>query len=341
MSMNDVEDVDFKEVTQSQMIDGNTQQVDAKPKHRVLHVQVGGNPNAAELQNVADSFQKALETNSVTTVTTTANVNCFNIYEEGEAPFNGVLVRGAITLADIARAIHDAEQAYLARGFKHWYDITDQQRAVYIKYVKDELRGIKHQFEVKDDDYNITKERLISAVVNALKPCLPAPQLANLVKAQVWNGGVDPTDNGSWVDVDFMNLKQGQVWRATGVTPVVYRHNVTDTYINYDGGTSFATVDCVEVLPVESTVEDKFALIWKLKAVVEAEQKAAEEAQAKADADALAEADAARAEGFATEEEVQALQDSPKMSEDAAPASEETVESFDKGEDGAAESQSH
>jgi len=322
MSTQDVQDVDFKEVTESKMIDSTKQEV--KPKHRILHVQVQGNPSSEDLLSTAQAFEKALQSGSSSVVSTTPNVQTFHIYGEGEAPFNGVLVRGAITLEDIARTIHDAEMAYSKQGFKYWFDLADDRRREYVKLVKNELRGIT---TTSDDQ---VKNQLVYNIVTALKSCLPAPQLTNLIQAKVWNGSQDYESDDAWTTIGFPDLKKGHVWINPEESPVVYRHCQSDSYVNYDGGTSFVTVDVLEVVPCTGTIEDKIVLQWKPKALIEHEvREAFSKSEESADAELLAQANEARDEGFAPDEEVQALQDSLVLSdEDSKPAGEEVLKPF-------------
>jgi hypothetical protein len=280
MNQHEVQDVEFKEVQQSQMIDGNKEEIPSKPKHRILHVQVEGNPTVEELNTTAQAFQKALESGSVANVTTTGNVRCFNIFNEGEAPFNGLLVRGAVTLSDIARTIHDALMVAYSHGFKHWYDLSAEQQAVYVKYAKDELRGFKHK-HADDEAEHATKERMISAIVTSLKHCLPSPQMTNLIQSQVWNGSPDIDSDSAWVDVSFAALKESQIWRNKEASPFAYYSNVGDSYINYEGQTSYVTVDCIEAVPSPEAINGEVVMKWKIKAMVEAEaKKVQEEAEA-------------------------------------------------------------
>ena len=252
-----VQDVDFKEIQNSKMIDGREQPPKA---YRILHVQVQGNPSTEDLNSVAQSFQQALQSGSDSVVTTTNNVQVFNIYEEGQAPFNGVLVRGALTLNEIARTVHDAQKVAEDQPFKHWFDLTDEERAQYVRYVQLELRG---KLVFNSEDPKPVLENLIKAVVIALKPALPAPQLSNLKPVQLWNGSIDPADPLAWTDADFMSIKNTMVFRYAD-NPETYLCAVGDIYTNYDGPTSFVSVDTIQVVP-HLTEDPEPKLEWRIK----------------------------------------------------------------------------
>lgn len=251
--INNVEDVDFKEIKETEQ----PVQPEMKNAYRILHVQVGGNPSTEDLTTVAEAFQTALASTTSQAVTTTQNVSAFSIYEEGQAPFTGVLIRGAITVEDIARVAYEAANVGLLLAEQ---DAEAQQSL--ITTVKSILRYGSNEASI---------DGVFDAVVQSLKLNLPVAQSANLKQVQAWTGNTNLEDNNAWLTSDFLTLKKTNIFRYAD-NPAQYLCAMSEVYTNYQGPYAYFTIDAVEVEVAgvqavdESNPAKGFLLQWKAKA---------------------------------------------------------------------------
>jgi hypothetical protein len=291
MDQQQVQDVEFKEVQP----EGQTV-VLPEAAYQILHVQVAGNPTIDELKNVGEAFQKALDSKVSAAVTTTANVSVFKVQGEGQKPFEGILVRGAMTVEDIARTAHEVNGAYLSLdAHMKWEDLPVEERISRMQGVAAQLRygytpeqqheawmaaktqegwtyGEQKDLEKKTNPCLVpyadlpeamkTKDKIFRAVVQSLARSLPLPQETNR-QVEIWNGNLDIESPESWVLGSFMSLKQHAIFRYPE-EPTRYILSTSDIYINYLGDYQY-TIDGMLVTPGDVIEQEgQKVLQWKV-----------------------------------------------------------------------------
>lgn len=265
MNNQDIQDVDFKELEADQY-----QQVRTTSKYRVLHVQVEGNPSGEELVKVAQRFTTALNSDAKDVIATGTNVNVFSIAEEGAAPFTGILVRGTLTVEDVARVAHNATEVASCIGTEdgppiQFHELDESAQAGVVSRVNQVLRALKTQSPNADNVFDAT--------VRSMYINLPQPSEAGLRPVQFWSGSSDVGNPNSWVTGDFLALQKTNVFRYEE-EPSKYLYAVDAPYIRYEGPSATWYLDVMEVevsgvAPIdENDVTKGFQLQWKIKTAV-------------------------------------------------------------------------
>lgn len=292
MDQQQVQDVEFKEV----QTDGQGQLVVPAAAYQVLHVQVAGNPTIDELKNVGEAFQKALDSKVSAAVTTTSNVSVFKVQGEGDQPFQGILVRGAMTVEDIARTAHEVNGAYMSlEEHKKWEDLPVEEKVSRMQGVAAQLRygysaPEQHELwmaskiqegwtygEQKDSEKKThpclvpyadlpevmkTKDHIFRAVVQSLARSLPLPQETNRA-VEIWNGGLDAQAPESWSPASFMQLKKHAIFRYPEEQDKLIIAT-SDIYVNYLGDYQY-TIDGMLVTPGNVVEQNGEKLLqWKV-----------------------------------------------------------------------------
>lgn len=251
------------EQPQTEVQPETNQQTSGVPR-RIAHIQVAGNPTLDQLQQVAQSFasRTAEDANVVTSNLVTSQVEYLDL--------SGIVVRGCITVDDIAQVARAVNTAYMSlsdEDKKPWNEVSEQTKNSLYFGIQQQLRygyTAQQQHEawceskraegwvygaVKDveakthpllvdfsdlTEEHRTKDALFIAVVQSMKGYLPKPQTTNLIPIQVWNGGPVAEDS-SWQDIPFANLMSGVVFRQQ-TNKDQYLLARTDAYVNYLAG---------------------------------------------------------------------------------------------------------
>lgn len=274
---NSIQDVDFKEIPHQQEQaplgqDGQQQQTG----YKVLHVQVEGNPSAEQLQTVAQAVTESLNKGTNQTVATPAIISSTVWLMEGQPPFTGVLIRGALSIEDVARvAYHAGMYQEVQAEVTDWFELEQSVKDLWIDKIQNFLR------------YGTTIDALTDSIARTMQPLLPVPS-TNLKPIQIWNGSSNIENESAWVTTNFMELKNTHVFRYRE-DKKQYLCAASDVYVKYQGTHAFYNVDVVRVKasgvkPVNAQDLSKgFELQWGIDLPVAAPVAADTEQQAPAE----------------------------------------------------------
>lgn len=259
---NEVQDVEFKDIQSPELKRGRT-----PVGYRILHVQVQGNPDVEALRSVAQTMKTALDKNSNEVVTTSDTISTFVMYEEGQPPFQGILVRGTTTVEDVARIAYCAQNADKTAPL--WETMSKEEWDAQVAKVNAVLRY---------GPTVVPDELAFAAVAMAMVINLPSAPTTNLKPIQTWNGHTSIETDAAWSNGNFMSLQPQTVFRYAD-NPKQYMLAVSPVYVRYQGPYAYHTIDAapVEVSGIKQIDKDDvtkgFELEWKIKGTLPEEQR--------------------------------------------------------------------